>query len=85
MARDILSEYGRDSHQPQAPRARHGGEMDRRDVMNYKPPQGPSNLHHVGPGLGGKNLGHGQKFTDHHESGHPGISHENHGNKGTQR
>ena len=51
MARGILSEYGPDAHKPQAPRATCGGVERARDVMNYKPPQGPTTFSHKGPGL----------------------------------
>ena len=57
MARGILSEYGPDANKPQAPRARGGGPTTARDVMNYKPPQGPIGISRVGVGLGGANLG----------------------------
>lgn len=58
MARDILSEYGNDSSGPQAARATNGGKQTPRDVNNYKPPQGPSNVGDPkGPGLHGTNHG----------------------------
>ena len=58
MTRDILSEYGPDADKPQAPRASRGGVTKARDVMNYKPPQGPIGIMRPGaPGLGGHNCG----------------------------
>jgi hypothetical protein len=84
MARDILSEYGRDSGGPQRPRATSGGCKTARDVMNYSPPKGPLHIMNTGVGLkGGNNFGNagtqGPKSTPAHESGSPG----NHGsNKG---
>ena len=58
MARDILSEYGNDSSSPQAPRASGGGAQTPRDVHNYKPPVGPSNINDPKrPGLNGTNHG----------------------------
>ena len=57
MARPILSEYGPDANKPQAPRARSGGVTSARDVMGYKPPQGPIGISRTGVGLGGANLG----------------------------
>ena len=57
MARDILSEYGRDSHQPQAPRAQSGGIMEAKP-NRYSPPMGPTNINDPkGPGLHGHNCG----------------------------
>lgn len=50
MARDILSEYGRDSSQPQAPRATNGGQCDPKPIP-YSPPMGPTTFSHEGPGL----------------------------------
>jgi hypothetical protein len=77
MARDILSEYGRDSGAPQRPRASHGGIMHPRDVHNYQPPQGPSSIHDHGPGLHENNCGNCGTQSSHdgygHESGHPGL------------
>ncbi len=58
MARDILGEYGKDSSQPQAARATNGGQVPTRDVNNYKPPVGPSNIGDPKtPGLHGTNHG----------------------------
>ena len=74
MARDILSEYGPDAHKPQAPRATSGGEKSARDVMNYKPPQGPSNIGDAkSPGLHGDNHGMAHCPTAGRGSGHAGI------------
>lgn len=44
MARDILSEYGNDSGAGDKPRATNGGQQTPRDVHNYSPPKGPSNI-----------------------------------------
>lgn len=44
MARDILSGYGPGSDQPQAAPATNGGKCDPKDVMGYKPPQGPKGI-----------------------------------------
>jgi hypothetical protein len=58
MSDDILSEYGRDSGAPQASRATNGGRQTPRDVMNYSPPKGPSNINDPqSPGLHGSNHG----------------------------
>lgn len=58
MARDILSEYGKDSPSNQQARATNGGQLDTRDVHNYKPPVGPSNINDPKtPGLHGTNHG----------------------------
>lgn len=92
MARDILSEYGRDSGVGQnAPAARGGGgEMPVRDVMNYKPPQGPTNIMDAkSPGLHGDNCGNtgSQGYygpIDKQTSGSPGLHGSNHG-MGTNR
>lgn len=87
MARDILSEFGPESRQPQAPRASGGGQMQPRDVMNYKPPQGPMGMMHSGPGLGGTNCGNAGTQncnTAPRSSGSPGIGGNNHG-AGTNR
>ena len=86
MARDILSEYGRDSGAPQRPSASHGGCMPVKDVRNYSPPQGPKGMSHVGPGLGGHNCGTTNKPTGcDGGSGSPGLHGQNKGNEGSQR
>ena len=46
----ILSEYGKDSSQLQAPRATNGGKPDVK-LAPYSPPVGPTTFHHEGPGL----------------------------------
>lgn len=57
MARDILSEYGRDSRQSQAPRATSGGTQDPKPLP-YSPPAGPSNINDPkSPGIHGTNHG----------------------------
>jgi hypothetical protein len=89
MARGILSEYGNDSHQPQQPRAKGGGEQSPRDVMNYSPPKGPSNINDAqSPGLHGDNYGNcgtqGPKSTRAESSGSVGIGGRNKG-MGTNR
>jgi len=56
MARDILSEYGRDSSTPERPRATNGGCCEPKDLP-YSPPVGPKGQMHSGPGLGGTNHG----------------------------
>lgn len=85
MAREILSDFGPDAHKPQEPRARSGGEKTARDVMNYSPPQGPSNINDAkSPGLHGDNHGTARCPTAGRGSGSPGL----HGDikpHGTQR
>lgn len=55
MARDILDDYGSDTRQPQAPRASGGGCQEPRDVHNYQPPVGPTNINDGrSPGLHGE-------------------------------
>lgn len=55
--RDILSEFGPDSPQPQSPRATKGGEMSAKELP-YSPPVGPSNINDPkSPGLHGTNHG----------------------------
>lgn len=77
MARDILSEYGPDSANPQAGRGSNQG-RDKRDVMNYSPPRGPTNiLDAESPGLHGDNCGDAGYQNSGHErkqsSGSPGL------------
>lgn len=58
MARDILSEYGSESPSNQKPVATSGGCTEARDVHNYQPPKGPSNIGDPkSPGLHGTNHG----------------------------
>lgn len=58
MGKDILSKYGRDADKPQAARASTGGVKSARDVMNYKPPQGPKGImDRPAPGLRGDKFG----------------------------
>jgi hypothetical protein len=58
MTKDILSEYGPDSASNQRPRATSGGRQEPKDVHNYKPPVGPTNINDPkSPGLHGTNHG----------------------------
>lgn len=58
MARDILSEFGSDSSPPQRPTATSGGVTQAKDIPNYSPPKGPSNINDPKtPGLHGTNHG----------------------------
>lgn len=58
MARDILSEYGRDTSKPQSARATSGGVKSAKEIANYKPPVGPKGINDPkGPGLHGDNCG----------------------------
>jgi hypothetical protein len=85
VPKDILNMYGPDTHQPQPARASHGGRMPTRDVRNYCPPQGPSNINDPkSPGLHGMNHGNDQCQYSGREGGHAGISSEKHP-KGSQR
>lgn len=64
MARDILGEYGEEISKPQRPRATSGGVGATRDVRNYSPPKGPTNINDPkGPGLHGHNCGNTNKPT----------------------
>lgn len=57
MARDILSEYGKNVDKPQAAVARSGG-VTQAKPLPYSPPKGPSNIGDPkGPGLHGTNHG----------------------------
>lgn len=57
MSKDILSEYGSDSPQPQKPRSGGGGHMPVKEIP-YSPPVGPSNINDPkSPGLHGSNHG----------------------------
>jgi hypothetical protein len=53
---EILKHYGKDSAQPQAPRASSGG-VTQAKPLPYSKPQGPTGQMREGPGLGGDNLG----------------------------
>lgn len=58
MARDILSEFGKDSGAGNAAKATCGGIKQARDVHNYSPPVGPKNINDSkSPGLHGTNHG----------------------------
>lgn len=58
MSKDILNYYGSNSPSPQASPASNGGRIEPKDVMNYKPPVGPSNINDSkSPGLHGTNHG----------------------------
>src|SRR5580765_2292444 len=93
MARDILSEYGKDSNAPMAPRAKSGGITmgDKRDVMGYSPPQGPTNINDAkSPGLHGHNCGNSgtqgaSESRGDGAGGRPGLGGRNLGNDGSQR
>ncbi len=53
---EILSKYGSDTRQPQAPRATNGGQQTPK-TLPYSPPKGPTNQMQKGPGLHGTNHG----------------------------
>lgn len=58
MSKDILNYYGPNSPNVQRPSATNGGRMEPKDVMNYKPPVGPSNINDSkSPGIHGTNHG----------------------------
>lgn len=74
MPRDILSEYGKDSSQPQAARATTGGIKEAKPISNYCPPQGPSNIGDAkSPGLHGDSHGMAHCPSAGRGSGSPGI------------
>lgn len=63
MARDILGGFGPDTQKSQASPADCGGCLTPSDVMNYKPPVGPSNINDPkSPGLHGTNHGNSPGF-----------------------
>lgn len=65
MARDILSEYGSDSSQPQRAPATNGGKPEVKP-LDYSPPVGPKNINDPkGPGLHGTNHGNAVKQGRH--------------------
>ena len=79
MAREILGGFGPDANKPQAARATKGGIMSARDVNNYSPPQGPSNImESQSPGLHGSNSGNTRQPTAKSSSGGPGLGGETH-------
>ena len=85
MARDFLSEYGPDKQIHKADRATTGGIKSARDVMNYKPPQGPTNIRDPkGPGIHGDRHGMAHCTTAGRGSGHTGIGGTTH-KSGSQR
>lgn len=55
MPRDILSEFGDDTSQPQTGRGQNQGGPAK--DLPYSPPSGPKGQGHEGPGLGGTNHG----------------------------
>jgi hypothetical protein len=57
MARGILSEFGPDADKPQAARATSGGITmeQKKDVMGYANPVGPTTFGHNSPGLAQRN------------------------------
>jgi hypothetical protein len=55
---DILGQYGKNSPQPQAAPAKSGGVTQAKEITNYSPPRGPSNINDPKtPGLHGDNHG----------------------------
>jgi hypothetical protein len=85
MARDILSEYGKDIPHPQAPRATSGGVTSARDVMNYKPPTGPTNINDPkSPGIHGDSHGMARQPVATGCGGGPGLGGSTH-RSGSQR
>lgn len=56
MAKDILSQYGPGSRQPQTSRATNGGQQTPKPIP-YSPPKGPTAQMQKGPGLHGTNHG----------------------------
>lgn len=64
-----------------------GGDQTPRDVNNYSPPKGPTNVNDPkGPGLHGDNFGNcgGISSGSAQESGSPGLHGDNSGNCGSQ-
>lgn len=54
---DILSQFGKDSNQPQVARATNGGQQAVKSIP-YSPPKGPSNINDPKtPGIHGSNHG----------------------------
>ena len=86
MPRDILSGYGPESPMNQKARATNGGIMPERDVRNYRPPQGPTNINDPkGPGLHGYNCGNANRpVGSDGAGGSPGLGGANRG-IGSQR
>lgn len=69
-----------------------GGDMPTRDVHNYSPPKGPTNINDSkGPGIHGDNCGNvgeqndSSSGNDEQSSGSPGIAGTNYGNCGSQQ
>ena len=56
MDKDILSEYGPGTTQPQKGRATSGGSTTAKELP-YSPPQGPTGQMQKSPGLHGSNMG----------------------------
>jgi hypothetical protein len=85
MPRDILSEYGKDSSQPQAARATSGGCLEAKPISNYKAPVGPTNINDSkSPGIHGANHGMARSPSASGTSGSPGIGGTTH-RSGSQR
>jgi hypothetical protein len=75
MARPLHSEYGPDTPKKQAARAKSGG-VKSAAMLDYSPPQGPTSLGNMGPGLGGdvhERGSQGMMSCPTHTSGGPGI------------
>ena len=87
MAKSILGYYGPDTPKSQAGPVSCGGVLpgDEKDVMNYKPPQGPRGIMNPkSPGLHGTNHGEEQQHDSAARGGSPGLGGTNHGNSGSQ-
>lgn len=56
MDKDILSQFGSDSRQPQVARATNGGQQTPKPIP-YSTPKGPTSLMKEGPGIHGTNHG----------------------------
>lgn len=85
MARDILSEYGKDIPHPQAARATNGGCLEAKPITNYKAPVGPTNINDSkSPGIHGANHGMACRPSASGTSGSPGIGGTTH-RSGSQR